>query len=190
MSKKSPGQHSTGFKLSSFTDSCWTRHRIHCCFVSVFSHSGRVRNQHAARSKQQQRHAGGSCLGFSHHPVRKDCTQTGKFSSGISFCIVENLICLLLSLLLFILWHDIILFINVREFFSSMFAKRVPPLVPRECGSGHPDSYPYHPHRAHRGLLPEDQTAGQMLLAAGWCHGQERVYAGKSVPDDMLLTLF
>lgn len=173
MSKKSPGQHSAGFKLSSFTDSCWKRHRIHCCFVSVLSHSERVRNQHAARSKQQQRHAGGSCLGFSHHPVWKDCTQTGKFSSGM-----------------FILWHDIILFINVREFFSSMFAKRVLPLVPGECGSGHPDSYPYHPHCAHRGLLPEDQTAGQMLLTAGWCHGQERVYAGKSVPDRMLVTLF
>lgn len=69
-----------------------------------------------------------------------------------------------------------------------MFAKRVLPPVSRKCGSGHPDSYPYHPHRAHRGLLPEDQTAGQMLLTAGWCHGQERVYAGKSLPHCTLKT--
>lgn len=60
-----------------------------------------------------------------------------------------------------------------------MFAIRVLPPVSRKCGSRHPDSYPYHPHRAHRGLLPEDQTAGQMLLTTGWCHGQERVHAGK-----------
>lgn len=50
-----------------------------------------------------------------------------------------------------------------------------------ERGSGHPESYPHHPHSAHRRLLPEDQTAGQMLFAAGWRHGQERVHAGENV---------
>lgn len=74
-----------------------------------------------------------------------------------------------------------ILFIFAHDSFSFMHAKWVLLLVFGKRGSGHPDSDPHHSHRAYRGLLPEDQTAGQMLLTAGWCHGQKRVYAGKSV---------
>lgn len=48
-----------------------------------------------------------------------------------------------------------------------------------ECGSGHSESHPYHPYSAHCWLLPEDQTAGQVLFTAGWCYGQERMHAGE-----------
>lgn len=93
---------------------------------------------------------------------------------------------LLYIILHYPLRHSTVVFILTREFFSLMFAKRVLLPVSCKCGAGHPDSYPYNPHRAHRGLLPEDQTAGQMLLTAGWCHGQERVYAGKSYAQDFV----
>lgn len=68
-------------------------------------------------------------------------------------------------------------------FFLNVFVKLHHALSPGsgECGSRHPESYPHHPHSAHCRLLPEDQTASQMLFAAGWRHGQEWVHAGKNV---------
>lgn len=72
-----PNWHSTCFKLFSFTDSCSKRCHVQCCLVSICSNSDCIWNQHAAWSKQQQCHARSSCLSFGHHPVWKDCTQTG-----------------------------------------------------------------------------------------------------------------
>lgn len=87
VSQEIPNWHSACFKLFSFTDSCSKRCHVQCCFVSICSNSDCIWNQHAAWSKQQQCHARSSCFSFGHHPVWKDCTQT-----GVSFiCIYWNL---------------------------------------------------------------------------------------------------
>lgn len=138
----------------------------------MYSHSDSIWNKCTAWSKQQQCHVGSSCLSFCNHPIWQDWTQAGKdwlslqYLTQISkyiFPQVCSIFCLLKC-----------------HFLFSGFGER--------CFR-HSESNSYNPHGTHCGLLSEDQTASQMLSSAGWCHGQEWVYAGKTCYASFLFFL-
>lgn len=112
------------------------KYHVHHCFVPVHSHSDSLWDEHAARSKQQQCHVGSSCIGFCYHSVWQNRTQAGT-GLGLWTIFTKS-------------WSSFLLIVFVKSYHTL-----VSPGF-GECGSWHPESYPYHPHSAHCWLLPED----------------------------------